>query len=60
MRHFIHSKEENMCWQQVLILMNLSNSWTHQLFPRAQDAVFVTDVVFGALVTGRNCGKLMS
>lgn len=42
------------------MLMNLSNSWTLLFFPRAQDVVFVTDVIFGALVTGRKYGKLMS
>lgn len=42
------------------MLMSLSNSWTCLFFPRAQDAVFVTDVITGVLVTGRKYRKLMS
>lgn len=42
------------------MLMNLSNSWTLLFFPRAEYAVSMTDVIFGALVTGGKYRKLMS
>lgn len=40
------------------MIMNPSNSWTLLILSMVQDAGFVTDIMFGVLVTGRKYGKL--